>query len=321
MSYTKNAIDEVKAGEKALKGGFFSNFFGSKDERNEKAIECFQRAANFYKLDKKWKESGELYQRCATLFKEMKQMDDVADMLMSAGDMFKNDPNSSSSITEGTKLLREAAENYCRSGQQGKAAKIYRQIGQYWEENDGNEAAIEAYKKAAEFFDLEKFAESDSNKMNMKVAELLSTHHDYTGKESQLKEAVQIYEKLGKKYLSNNLLRHSAKDIYIKCLLLFLVMDDNVGYERKLEKYTDDDPSLINNMEFKMLKKMYVEYEAKNVEQFTEVAKDWHQRSNLDKWKTSILATIKQKIDKGAKIVNKNEEDQNQEGEEEYNPF
>jgi len=50
--------------------------------------------------------------------------------------------------------------------------------------------------------------------------------------EEKLIKAVKIYEKTAKKYLENNLLRHSAKDLWIKSLLLFMVMDDDVGYER-----------------------------------------------------------------------------------------
>ena len=53
--------------------------------------------------------------------------------------------------------------------------------------------------------------------MNVKVAELLTKEPD-VAPQNDIIEAIKILEKVANKYLENNLLRHSAKDLYIKAL-------------------------------------------------------------------------------------------------------
>ena len=48
-------------------------------------------------------------------------------------------------------------------------------------------------------------------------------------------------------------MRFHAKNIFFKCILIFLVLEDDIGAKKKLEKYKDDDPSLNNSMEAKFL--------------------------------------------------------------------
>lgn len=48
-------------------------------------------------------------------------------------------------------------------------------------------------------------------------------------------------------------MRFHAKNIFFKCVLIFLVLEDEVGARKKLDKYRDDDPSLNNSLEAKFL--------------------------------------------------------------------
>jgi alpha-soluble NSF attachment protein len=67
--YLKNGEKEVKKAEKALKGTFFGNIFGSKDEKIDKAQEHYEKAINQYKLGKQWEKCAEIYLECAKLAK------------------------------------------------------------------------------------------------------------------------------------------------------------------------------------------------------------------------------------------------------------
>jgi len=57
----------VKKAEQEFKGSFFGNLFSSLESRGEKAIECYQEAANMYKLNKMFMESGKCYEAIADI--------------------------------------------------------------------------------------------------------------------------------------------------------------------------------------------------------------------------------------------------------------
>lgn len=111
-------------------------------------------------------------------------------------------------------------------------------------------------------------------------------------------KAIRIYEKVANKNLQNNLTRSSAKDLWVKCLILFMVLDDDVGYERSVDKYLDLEPSFTNNMDLKYVGKLYKAVQAKDSEALSEVSNEWMQRANMDKWKINQLSYVKREIEK-----------------------
>lgn len=58
-----------------------------------------------------------------------------------------------------------------------------------------------------------------------------------------------MYEDIAYEYIANNLMRFQAKKYFFKAILIFLLLEDDVGASKKLEKYLDDDPSLNNSYE------------------------------------------------------------------------
>lgn len=126
--------------------------------------------------------------------------------------------------------------------------------------------AVDYYKEAAELFALAKFHVTDTQKLKLKVGDILS--QQYSRPES-LKEALQIYEDIAYEYISNNLMRFQAKKFFFKNVLIFLLLDDDVGAQKKLEKYQDDDPSLNGSYELKFLQGIIGDYKSKNVDEFS----------------------------------------------------
>ena len=63
-----------------------------------------------------------------------------------------------------------------------------------------------------------------------------------------------MLEDLGYDYLSNNLMRFHAKKMFFKATLAFLILEDDIGASKQLEKYLEDDPSFNNSFEGKFLK-------------------------------------------------------------------
>jgi len=74
--------------------------------------------------------------------------------------------------------------------------------------------------------------------MRLKVADLNTQKV-----ETEYVESIRIYEEVADKYLENKLTEPSAKNLYFKAILLYLVNDDSVGANVKLEKYSDKSPS------------------------------------------------------------------------------
>lgn len=54
----------------------------------------------------------------------------------------------------------------------------------------------------------------------------------------------QILENIAERYLQNKLTAPSAKELYFKCVLLYLANDDVVGGSQALKKYLNNDPTL-----------------------------------------------------------------------------
>ncbi len=112
----------------------------------------------------------------------------------------------------------------------------------------------------------------------------------------KLKESLKIFEEVAYEYLSNNLMRFHAKNIFFKCVLLFLLLDDDIGASTKLEKYQDDDPSLNNCFEARYLKKLIETVKSSDEEEFQKNNKELNARINMDKHLTITLLQIKKKL-------------------------
>ena len=54
---------------------------------------------------------------------------------------------------------------------------------------------------------------------------------------------IKTYEKIGKRCLTENLMKSQARDYFFKATLCYLVNDDLQGTKNALENYTYEDPS------------------------------------------------------------------------------
>jgi hypothetical protein len=77
----------VEEGERNLKPGCFKALCSSREERLDSAKQCFERAGNNFKLQKKWFEAGECYEKCANIEENLKS--DPSTFLEEAAHCFK----------------------------------------------------------------------------------------------------------------------------------------------------------------------------------------------------------------------------------------
>jgi alpha-soluble NSF attachment protein len=75
---------------------------------------------------------------------------------------------------------------------------------------------------------------------------------------------------MGTKYSEDNLLRHSARELFYKACLLFLVIEDDIGLEKAIDIATDKDPFFNNSMEQKFLIRILEAWRTKDFDTFSQ---------------------------------------------------
>ena len=97
--------------------------------------------------------------------------------------------------------------------------------------------------------------------------------------------------------VSNNLMKWSVKDYFLKSGLCHLAVGDMVAVNRALEKYRDMDPTFPSTREHQLLVDLYEAVEGGDQEVLAEKLFLYDQTSKLDKWKTTICLRIKNAIE------------------------
>jgi alpha-soluble NSF attachment protein len=122
------------------------------------------------------------------------------------------------------------------------------------------------------------------------VADLAAIESDYY-------KAIEHYEKVSVSSVSNNLMKYSVKDYFLKAGLCHLAVGDMVATNRAFEKYRDIDPTFPSTREHQLLVDLAEAVEAGDQEVFSEKLFLFDQMSKLDKWKTTICLRIKNAIE------------------------
>jgi alpha-soluble NSF attachment protein len=86
-----------------------------------------------------------------------------------------------------------------------------------------------------------------ANKLWLKTADLVALE----GKDYY--KAIEIYEKVAKSSISNNLMRWSVKEYLLKAGICQLCTGDQVGVNTALERYRELDPSFVQQREHQLL--------------------------------------------------------------------
>lgn len=160
-----------------------------------------------------------------------------------------------------------------------------------------------------------------ANKLYLKVADLAATSGDYY-------KSIEHYERVAKSSVSNNLMKWSVKDYFLKagiCLLaanvsshlfpsplffykppqhfhptypfLFPNPQDTVATARALETYRDLDPTFASTREHQLLVDLAQAVEQGDQEVFADKLFQFDSLSKLDKWKTTLLLRVKNSIE------------------------
>jgi len=232
----------VADAEKKLssKPGFLGGLFGGSSKQDE-AVEMLGRAANLYKMAKKWNEAGKTFCRIATHHISEGNKHDAATNFVDAANCYKkNDPK------EAAACLQKAIDIYTDMGRFTIAAKHHQTIAELFESQTADlDKAMQHYEQAADYFRGEE-SNSSANKCMLKVAEYAATLENYD-------KSIKIYEQVAAASLENNLLKYAAKEHFFRASLCHLCVDA-LNAQHAIQKYEEQYPAFGDSREAKLIK-------------------------------------------------------------------
>eukprot|EP00299_Pterocystis_sp_00344_P009904 c4312_g1_i1.p1 GENE.c4312_g1_i1~~c4312_g1_i1.p1 ORF type:complete len:291 (+),score=66.16 c4312_g1_i1:55-927(+) len=285
MDSEEKADALVEKAEKRMKGGTFG-FLSSRTSRLEEAEEDLQKAANLYKLAKKWDKAGETFRKLASVSMNLGNKHQAATAYTDAANSFRK-----TRVEDAVDSLRKASEIYTDIGKFSPAAKVQKEIGEILEAEGDKEEAIKAYDTAADYFSGEN-SQSLANGCRLKSASLYALCEKYD-------KAIEIFEQVGMSSVDSPLTKFNAKDYFFKAGLCHICTGDIVGAERSIQKYGDWDVTFNSQREYKLLTAILEAHKQFELDEFTNAVADYDAISKLDNWKTTILLRIKEAIKSG----------------------
>ncbi|KAL7747230.1 vesicular-fusion protein S17 [Sorochytrium milnesiophthora] len=280
----------MEKADKTLNAGFLRSLMGG--NKYEEAEELYTKAANQYKLAKKWKEAGDAFVKSADMQIRLSERDEAAQRFLDASNAYKkSNPEALPLCPDAVNALKQAIAILTERGRFQMAAKHQKSVAEIYETDlvDLNKS-MEAYEVAAEWF-----AGEDStalaNGCLIKVATFAAQLEQYD-------KAIEVFDRVAAASADNALTKWSLKDYFFKATLCHLCKGDYVGAQRALEKYNDMDMSFSTTRECTFLKSLLEALEAGDAEMYTACVVDYNRLTQLDNWKTTILLRIKNSIEK-----------------------
>lgn len=262
----------------------FSFFSGN--AKYEEAAEIFVNAANKFKAAKNYAEAGKCFVEAGSCMLKVGSKFDAAQHFLSGAQAYKKvEPPD---LTQAVYLLTKAVDLNIDQGRFHIAAKHQKEIAEIYEGEGDLKNAISAYNKAAEWFEGED-SKSSATACKLKVALFSAQLEDYL-------TAYTIYEQVASASLDNNLTRWSVKEYFFKAGLCYLCNDDLVGAQQALQRFKSMDATFEGTRECQFLTNIIGDYEANDVESFTNHVVEYDNFSKLDNWKTTTLLKIKRHL-------------------------
>lgn len=250
----------------------------------EEAAELYVQAANKFKMAKQWEEAGRAFVESANCQKKVKNQYEEATCYVSASTCYRK-----VSAKDSIEYLKKAIDIYANLGRFNMAAKHQKEVAEIYEsELVDLENACQSYHLAAEWFAGEE-SKSSAQACLLKVALFSAQLENFD-------RAVEIYEQVAQSSLEVDLLKWSVKEYFLKAGLCILCTGDVVRAQKAVQRYEEMDVSFSSTRECKFLKSIIQDFEAGDVDSFTNHVAEFDSFTRLDNWKTSVLLRIKRSI-------------------------
>lgn len=284
------SVSEAKADDLVVQAEKKLNAFFTFGNRQEEACELFEKAANLYKVAKKFKKAGDTFIKTVSCHLKLSSKYDAARAYQDAANCFRKKHQD-----DCVKALQNAVSLFCECGKFSQAAKIEKDMGEMLEKSKKYESAAHHFKLAAEYYEGEN-SKSTATTCLAKVAHLYGLIKKYS-------DAVEIYEEVADNALEDKLLSWGAKDYLFKALICRLAsmksVEENLGdVKTAIEDYKDKDMRFGDSRECKLIETLVAALEKEDIKKYKRELKKYDDISKLDPWKTSIFLAIKEAAEK-----------------------
>eukprot|EP01127_Copromyxa_protea_P007179 TRINITY_DN17094_c0_g1_i1.p1 TRINITY_DN17094_c0_g1~~TRINITY_DN17094_c0_g1_i1.p1 ORF type:complete len:292 (+),score=88.98 TRINITY_DN17094_c0_g1_i1:18-893(+) len=261
-------------------------WFTSKRDKMEEAADLFIKAANQYKIAKKWSKAGKAFSRASEINLEVSHGTyTAAANYVNAATCYHKENKS-----EAINCYRSAVKLFLEDGKLGTAAKHMKSIAEISEEEGKITDALVAYQSAADYFEADGGFQSQCTACLLKVA--------YMAAEAQeLDKAVNILEKVAQSCVGNNLLKFKVKDYCMEAGICRIGLGDYVACRKAWDSYVAMQPELVRSREFVLLDSLLQACENYDGDAFSEAVTEYDSLKQLAPWQTSILLKVKEKLD------------------------
>lgn len=113
---------------------------------------------------------------------------------------------------------------------------------------------------------------------------------------AQFGEASQLYEAVAHEYVGNNLLKYSAKDLYMNALLCVMATGDTTSAMAKREEFRSSDVNFEGSRQDKLVSECLNAMLGSNPEDFATAVADWESLTKLDAFRVKLLLAAKDSI-------------------------
>lgn len=220
MSNSNEEIESAKfymeRADKKMKMGGCGCFGDSMTTKAEQAIELYTRATVILKREKEWNLAGKCFEEIAFIQERLGK--DNTESYQEASHCY-----SFEKPDESRKVMEKCVRIYENRGDFASAANIYRQMAEHFEDEKKFDLAISNYSLAADrYMSVTAYkVKSNEYQCRLKAADLMCI----TGHKDSFQDATDIYVRIGKQYLHEQLLRLSAKELFFKVVMLYLLYD------------------------------------------------------------------------------------------------
>lgn len=268
----------------------------------EGACDLYVQAANASKLQKNWRKAAECYIKAANAQEHQKEISRQASYLQEAGHVLKR-----ISPDEAAVVYSQAADLYNTSGRFGQSARMLKSVAEAFEAEGNIFQAMNYYKKASDYFEMDEYGKSSYTACILKYAEYASKL------EKNYKEAVKIFEQEGEKALRNSVIQFGAKDHFLKAGILRLAIGDVTDMKIALERYEETDPRFAPSREGKLLRACVMAYEEQNEEAYVGAIQEYDSITRLDPWRVHFLYQAREALNQtcgGAPTIHLEEDEE-----------
>lgn len=286
----RKAMEYIEQAEKKIKSatGFLGNLFGG-PAKMEEAADLYVKAANAFKIAKKYTEAGNAFRKAAEIHFNLDTKHEGAAVLADAGQVLKKD-----SPREAVDCYQKAIEVYTDMGKFSMAARYHTTIAEICEGDLADyDEAMRNYETAADYYKAEDSSAS-ADKCVLKVAHMAAQLQMFD-------KAVRIFEEVARNSLENTLRKYSAKEYFFKAAVCnFCISAEKAKVA--IQSYQEMHPGFQGTRELKLIESLLEAYEETDADKFSDCIKEYDSISRIDQWLTVQLLHIRRSITSGPDI-------------------